>query len=675
MPKKKPEPLPDEVAARVKYLCREIEAHNKNYYLHDAPTISDAEYDRLFRELESLESEYPAAKSDNSPTRRVGGSRAEAFQPVIHRTPMLSLSNALNEQEFREFHRRTAERLETDAIEYTAETKLDGLAISLLYERGELVSGATRGDGITGEDVTHGVRTIKEIPLSVAGDNVPEILEVRGEIFMTSAGFEKLNKEQLEAGRKTFANPRNAAAGSLRQLDPAITAQRPLTLYCYTIGYAEGGIIPATQADMLSYLGQLGFPVSPETRVVKGVDEAISYFEDLQSRREKLAYEIDGVVYKVNALAQQRVLGNVSRAPRWAIAFKFPPQETSTTVLAIDVQVGRTGALTPVARLQPVFVGGVTVTNATLHNADEIARKDVRVGDTVIVRRAGDVIPEVVRVVFEKRPADAMPFQMPNSVPGQERAQIIEALKHFVSRKAMDVDGLGDKLIEQLYDAGMVNTAADIYALKTDALTQLERMAEKSVTNLVAAIEDSKRTTLPRFIYALGIREVGETTANSLFEYFGSLDAIASASAEQLLEVPDVGPVVAQSVLDYFAEPDNRLLISRMREAGIEWLEQQPAAADGHAEQPLAGLTFVITGSLDAMPRDEAKKQLQALGGKVTGSVSKKTSCVIIGAEPGSKATKAAALNVPTIDEPAFFELLADPEKFRASIEDISLAQ
>ena len=650
------------IVERLRALEREIERHNEHYYVNDAPLISDADYDSLFRELRDLEKAHPALKSPDSPTEKVGGKRASSFQAVEHPLPMLSLSNALNAEEFLEFDKRTRERLALDEVEYTAETKLDGLAISLVYQAGRLVTAATRGDGRTGEDVTHNVLTIKEVPRELRSTDLPAVFEVRGEIFMPHKGFEALNSAQRKKGDKVFANPRNAAAGSLRQLDAEITATRPLTLYCYSVGYVEGGELPLNQWEMLRYLGDLGFPVSPETKLLRGHEAALEYFYSIQKRRESLDYEIDGVVYKVNEFAQQQALGNVARAPRWAIAFKFPPEEAQTKVAAIDVQVGRTGALTPVARLEPVVVGGVTVTNATLHNADEVARKDVRVGDTVIVRRAGDVIPEVVRVVLEARPKNTETFVMPDSVPGQERAQLIEAMKHFVSRRALDIDGLGEKIIEQLYDEGLINSVADIFTLSAGDVAALERMGEKSTANLLQAIEQSKQTTLARFLYSLGIKEVGETTAESLVDAFGSIEAIAATQFEQLIEVPDVGPVVAQSVIDFFADAESVALVAALRRNGVVWPDPVEEAASEITNQPLAGLTSVITGTLSGMTREEAKQRLQSLGAKVTGSVSKKTSFVVVGDEPGSKATKAESLGVRILFEDEFTALLDSPE-------------
>ena len=650
------------IVARLRSLQREIEQHDERYYVEDAPTISDAEYDALFRELRDLEEAHPELKSADSPTEKVGGKRAVTFQPIEHPLPMLSLSNALNPEEFLEFDKRTCERLAVDEVEYTAETKLDGLAISLVYQGGRIASAATRGDGRTGEDVTHNVLTIDDVPRVLKPKAVPATLEVRGEIFMPREGFEALNVAQREKGDKVFANPRNAAAGSLRQLDAGITATRPLTLFCYSVGFVDGGELPNNQWEVLQFLSELGFPVSPETQLLRGTKAALDYFNAIQQRRDSLDYEIDGVVYKVNALDQQQELGNVARAPRWAIAFKFPPEEAQTKVAAIDVQVGRTGALTPVARLEPVVVGGVTVTNATLHNADEVARKDVRVGDTVIVRRAGDVIPEVVRVVIEARPKNTKPFVMPESVPGQERSQLIEAMKHFVSRRALDIDGLGEKIIEQLYDAGLIKSVADIFTLAAEDVQALERMGEKSTANLLQAIDQSKQTTLARFLYSLGVREVGETTAESLVDAFGSLEAIIDAEFDQLVEVQDVGPVVAQSVIDFFAADDNVALVDALRTNGVKWPNPEPAIADDEATAPLDGLTAVITGTLSAMTRDEAKQRLQSLGAKVTGSVSKKTSFVVVGEDPGSKANKAETLGVRILLEEDFMALLESPQ-------------
>jgi len=566
---------------RVLKLREDINYHNYRYYVLDDPEIPDSEYDRLLRELETLEKKYPELVTPDSPTQRVGATPLTSFSEIKHLQPMLSLNNAFDEQEVTDFNRRAAEKLGTKEIVYAAEPKLDGLAISLLYENGLLTRGATRGDGITGEDVSQNVRTIEAIPLKLRGKDYPSRLEVRGEVVMTKSGFNKLNDSQRKKGEKVFANPRNAAAGSLRQLDSRITATRPLMFYSYAVGLVEGGKIPDTQSEVLARLKDWGLPVNPEIKKVKSVEGCLNYFHAIEEKRDQLDYDIDGVVYKVDSFAEQQELGFVSRAPRWAIAHKFAAQEEMTTLLDIDVQVGRTGALTPVARLEPVFVGGVTVTNATLHNQDEIERKDIRIGDTVIVRRAGDVIPEVVSAVQSKRPKNARKFKFPKSCPvcGSEvirleneavarctgglfcDAQRKESIKHFASRKAMDIEGLGDKLVEQLVDANLVHELSDIFLLDLKTLAGLERMAEKSAQNLLDALQKSKSTTLDRFIFALGIRQVGETTAKTLANYFGNLPALMKASEEQLIDVPDVGPVVAESIAHFFKEPHNASVI------------------------------------------------------------------------------------------------------------------
>lgn len=650
-------------------LRTEIERHNYRYYVLDDPSIPDSEYDLLMRELEALEAAHEELRTPESPTQRVGAAPASEFESVVHERPMLSLGNVFDDDGFAEFYQRITGELDRDAVEIVAEPKLDGLAISLRYEHGRLVRGATRGDGSTGEDVTTNVRTIRSIPLRLNGDTPPELLEVRGEIYMEKRGFADMNARQQAAGEKTFANPRNAAAGSLRQLDPRVTATRPLTICCYAIGLLRGTDMPATQADCLALLRDLGLRVSAETKVLKDAAACATYYADIGARRAALDYEIDGVVFKVNRLAEQESLGYVSRAPRWAVAWKFPPDERMTRVLAIDVQVGRTGALTPVARLEPVEVGGVTVTNATLHNADEIRRKDVRVGDTVVVRRAGDVIPEVVNVVLDRRPADSEPYQLPDSVPDHARARRVQELIHFASRRALDVEGLGDKLIEQLVASELVNDAADLFALEASRLAELERMGEKSAANVVAALERARETTLARFLHALGIREVGEATAANLADYFGSIERIAAAGVEDLEAVDDVGPVVAASIHAWFAAADNRELVARLRAHGVTWPEHDgyAAAAAGDEAPPLAGLTCVITGTLTGMTRDEAKQTLSKLGAKVTGSVSKKTSFVVAGEAAGSKLTKAQALNVRVLDDAGLETLLAAPEAFAAS--------
>jgi DNA ligase (NAD+) len=669
---------PRAIAQRVAELRDNIDYHNYRYYSLDDPIVPDAEYDRLLRELESLESQYPELITPQSPTQRVGAAPAEAFGEVVHTVPMLSLANAFEEQELVDFDRRVRERLGVEEVaeevEYAAETKLDGLAASIRYEDGVLVSGATRGDGTRGEDVTRNIRTIKAVPLHLRGDDFPRVLEVRGEVFMTEEGFRRLNEEQTRREEKPFANPRNAAAGGLRQLDPGITAERPLTMYCYGVGDVREGWLPNTHSGILARLKHWGLRVSPDVAVVQGVDSCRSYYADMLARRESLGYAIDGVVFKVNDVALQRRLGAVSRAPRWAIAYKFPAEEELTRVRAIDVQVGRTGTLTPVARLEPVQVGGVTVTNATLHNQDEIDRKDVRVGDTVVVRRAGDVIPEVARVVKDRRPRRTRRFYLPDRCPvcGSEviriegesavrcsgglycPAQRKQAVRHFASRRAMDIEGLGEKLVEQLVDAGLVRSILDIYALTEEQVAALDRMGKKSAANLVAAIERSRDTTLARFLYALGIRDVGEATALALATHFGDMDSLRAADEERLQEVPDVGPVVARQITSFFAETHNQEVLD-----GLVKLLRWPTEDHGHAaEAPLAGKRFVITGTLDAMPRNEAKRRLQALGAKVSGSVSRNTDYLVAGANPGSKRSKAEQLGVSILDEDDFLKLI-----------------
>jgi DNA ligase (NAD+) len=667
--------IPAKDKKRAAELREQLNYHNYLYYVLDNPEIPDAEYDRMLRELQGLEERCPELRSADSPTQRVGGEVLSAFAEVQHEVPMLSLGNVFSAEELADFDRRCREGLDVEQIEYMAEPKLDGLAISLLYEDGVLVRGATRGDGATGEDVTHNVKTIGAIPLRLTGKGIPKRLEVRGEIYMPLKGFDELNQRQRENNAKTFANPRNAAAGSLRQLDSTITATRPLTMYCYGVGVMEGARPAKTHSATLEQLRAWGLRVSDEPAVVKGVKGCETYYEQLLARRDKLDYEIDGIVYKVNRHDQQQTLGFVSRAPRWAIAHKFPAQEEMTKLLEIDIQVGRTGALTPVARLEPVAVGGVIVTNATLHNEDEIRRKDVRVGDVVIVRRAGDVIPEVVSSVKSKRKKGARQFKVPAKCPecGSEvvrvegeavarcsgglycPAQRKQSIKHFASRRAMDIDGLGDKLVDQLVDAGMIQDVADLYSLSVEQLAGMERMGEKSATNLVAALEKSKATTLPRFIFSLGIREVGEATARNLAMYFGSLAKIIKATQEQLEEVPDVGPVVAKNIVAFDHQSHNREVIDKLIKAGVHWqdLETRPAG-----EQPLAGKTIVLTGAL-SVSRNEVKEKLQALGAKVSGSVSKKTAYVIAGADAGSKLARAQDLGIPVLDEDALKKILA----------------
>jgi DNA ligase (NAD+) len=664
--------VPRKAAERAAELRAAIDEHNYHYYVEDAPAISDEEYDGLFHELEGLERDYPGLATPDSPTQRVGAAPAAEFAPVTHRLPMLSLNNAFTTDEAGAFDRRVREILGVEAVDYEVEPKFDGLAVSLTYERGAFTFGATRGDGFTGENVTPNLRTIRAIPLKLpANGSFPSLLEIRGEVLMNKRDFERLNAAQAAKGERLFVNPRNAAAGGLRQLDPKMTAARGLTFVAYGVGQVDWGPRrrpPATQAAVMDFLAELRLPVARERAVVRGLDGVLAYYRRIGEKRAALAYQIDGVVYKVNDLAQQERLGFVSRAPRFAIAHKFPAEEMPTEVLAIEVQVGRTGAVTPVARLKPVFVGGVTVTNATLHNEDEVRRKDVRVGDTVIVRRAGDVIPEVVRVVVEKRPKGAREFSLPRKCPECGSAivrlpdeaiarctgglvcpaQVKQALLHFASRRAMDIEGMGDKLVDQLVEGKVVRTPADLYKLGVAGLAELERMAEKSAANVVAAIDKSRRTTLARFIYALGIRHVGETTAKDLARHFGSLDALLDADEAALLEVRDVGPVLAQSIRQFFTEPHNREIIAELRAAGVQWPEGAPQRA---AKGNLHGLTFVLTGTLPTLSREDAKDLIESHGGKVAGSVSKKTNYVVAGDEPGSKLERASALGVPVLDE------------------------
>lgn len=661
---------------RINELREEINSHNYSYYVLDAPEIPDSEYDRLLKELTELEQANPGLITADSPTQRVGATPLDSFSEVKHEVPMLSLGNAFSEQDMQDFDKRIREGTKQNKINYAAEPKLDGLAISLLYKNGVLERAATRGDGKTGEDVTLNIRTIDAIPLKLRGKGYPEVLEVRGEVIMPKAGFEKLNQQQIEKGEKPFVNPRNAAAGSLRQLDPKITATRPLSFYSYGVGLVKGMSLPAKHSQVMEQLKHWGLRINPDSKVVSGVSGCADYYEKLSAKRNSLPEEIDGIVYKVDEIKYQEVLGFVSRAPRWAIARKFPAQEEMTKLLAIDIQVGRTGALTPVARLEPVFVGGVTVSNATLHNQDEIDRLDVRLNDTVIVRRAGDVIPQVVSVVKSKREGKPRRFKMPEVCPvcGSEtarfddeavtfctgglfcEAQRKEAIKHFASRRAMNIDGLGDKLVEQLVDEGLIKTSADLYQLNVDDLIKLERMAEKSAKNLVESLEKSKKTTLARFVFALGIHSIGETTAQTLVNHFHTLDKLMQANEEQLLEVPDVGPIVAANLLTFFKQEHNLDVVKQLLNAGITWptIKQKQAS-----EQPLSGKTFVVTGTLESMGRNEAKTALQELGAKVTGSVSKKTDYVVVGENPGSKATKAEELGITILDETAFTELIS----------------
>lgn len=673
-----PQTALQQAADEIAQLSATLNHHNHLYYVLDQPSIPDAEYDRLLRRLQTLETKYPELLQPDSPSQRVGGVALEAFQQVQHVVPMLSLDNAFDDEEFNGFNRRVRERLKTeDEIEYACEPKLDGIALSLRYEKGLLVQAATRGDGQTGEEITQNVRTIGSVPLKLQGEGWPEVLEVRGEVYMPKAGFERLNRLALEKGEKVFVNPRNAAAGSLRQLDSKITASRPLEFCAYSVGEVSEGYLPTRHSEMLQQLSELGFRLNPELQVVSGVQACLDYYRALGLRRNELPFEIDGIVFKVNHFALQKQLGFVSRAPRWAIAYKFPAQEEMTRLNEVEFQVGRTGAITPVARLEPVYVGGVTVSNATLHNADEVARLGVMVGDMVVIRRAGDVIPQIVSVVMEKRPTDARPVIFPSTCPvcGSETeraegeavvrcagglvcaAQRKEGIKHFASRKALDVEGLGDKLVELLVDEGLVKGLPDLFRLQVEQVAALERMGPKSAQNLLAALQKSKHTTLARFIYALGIREVGEVTASQLAQHFVTLEALVQADEAQLLSVPDVGPVVAHHIQTFFRQPHNLESIHALQAEGIHWSAITPKAS---AEAlPLADQIIVLTGSLQTLSRDEAKAQLQALGAKVTGSVSKKTHLVIAGEAAGSKLTKAEELGIPVLDEAGLLALLA----------------
>ena len=668
-------------AERAAWLRAEIDRHNHAYYVFDQPVVSDAQYDRLMRELQDLELAHPELVTAASPTQRVGAAPLAAFGSVTHSVPMLSLGNAFDDDEVRAFDKRVADTLRAagrlqpgEAVEYFCELKLDGLAMSIRYESGQLVQAATRGDGQTGEDVTANIRTIRSIPLALRGDGIPPVLEVRGEVFMNLAEFDRLNDAQRARDEKVFVNPRNAAAGSLRQLDPRVTAQRPLRFFAY--GWGEVGENPALRhGDMLDWLASLGLPVNTGQHVIaQGAEGLLAYYRDVAARRDRLPYDIDGVVYKVNDLAAQRTLGFVARAPRFAIAHKFPAQEATTKLLDIEVQVGRTGAITPVARLAPVFVGGVTVTNATLHNEDEINRKDVRIGDTVIVRRAGDVIPEVVAPVLGQRPTDARRFVMVSACPvcgsAIERledetiarctgglfcpAQRKQSLVHAAGRKALDIEGLGDKLVEQLVDRGRIRSLADVFGLSVDELAEYDRMGRKSAENLVTAIDQARKPTLGRLIFALGIRHVGETTARDLALHFGSIESLMAADLDALLAVSDVGPVVAGSILRFFAEPHNIEIVRALQAGGVE-----PHAEEAPRTLGLAGKTFVLTGTLPVWSREQASAEIVSAGGKVSGSVSRKTNFVVAGEDAGSKLAKAQELGVTVLDEDGLRALLA----------------
>jgi DNA ligase (NAD+) len=669
--------IPEEVHQHYQRLKSELNQHNHAYYVLDDPSIPDSHYDRLMAELQAIEQQYSQLRTSDSPSQRVGGMALDSFSQVRHEVPMLSLDNAFSDAEMIDFDRRIKDRINLDSsqkLTYACEPKLDGVAVSLIYQKGLLIRGATRGDGSIGEDITANVRTIKSIPLSLHGDIFPELLEVRGEIYMPRDGFNHFNKKALESGEKPFVNPRNAAAGSLRQLDSKITATRPLEMCAYSVGQYQGDQKPDSHFAMLNMLGTLGFKINQHIKQVEGIEALEDYYQQLAQLRDKLDYDIDGIVYKVNDFKLQQRLGFVAKAPRWAIARKFPAQEEMTRLLDVEFQVGRTGAVTPVARLEPVFVGGVTVGNATLHNADEINRLGVCVGDTVIVRRAGDVIPQIVKAVVEKRPEGAQPILFPERCPVCQSsvkrvegeavarctgglfcgAQTKEAIKHYASRKAMDIDGLGDKLVDALVDNELIYSVADLYELKLEKLISLERMAQKSAENLLNSIEASKQTTLPKFLFSLGIREVGEATAQTLANNFGTLDKVIEASVEQLLEVEDVGPVVARHIVDFFRNPDNLSIVEAIRNSGVQWKDIDQTAQS----LPLKGQTWVLTGTLETMSRAEAKDRLQQFGAKVSGSVSAKTHAVVAGPGAGSKLNKAQSLDIQILTEESLIVFL-----------------
>ena len=673
----KPEGPPKKAKARAVKLRELLERYNYRYHALDDPEVPDAEYDQLMLELRALERDFPELQDPHSPSMRVGAAPVSAFGTVKHQVPMLSLDNAFSEQDVRDFDRRIRERLgQNDAIRYAAEPKLDGLAVSALYENGTFVRGATRGDGETGEDITQNLRTINALPLKLRDGKAPRLLEVRGEVFMPLAGFKRFNEEAAARGEKTLVNPRNAAAGSLRQLDPRLTAARPLDMFVYGVGVIDGGELAPSHSETLKELRRFGFKICPQTKVVESIEGCLEYYEAMGKARSSLPYQIDGVVYKVDDVKLQRKLGFISRAPRWAIAHKFPAEEALSVVRGIEFQVGRTGALTPVAKLEPTFVGGVTVSNATLHNMDELTRKDVRVGDTVVIRRAGDVIPEVARVLPERRVAGTQLVVLPSTCPvcgspvvreadqavarcsGGRRcaAQRKGEIQHFASRRAMDIQGLGDKLVDQLVDRDWVTTPADLFSLQADRLATLQRMGEKSAQKVQSAIQAAKQTTLPRFLYALGIRDVGEATAAALAQYFPDLSALRRAGEEEIQRVPDVGPVVAKQVAAYFQDADNAAVVDRLLAAGIAW--PAPAAGRANASGALHDKTFVLTGSLESLTRDEATDAILQRGGKVSGSVSKKTDYVVAGAEAGSKLKKAEQLGLKILDEAALLKLL-----------------
>ena len=666
-----------DIKDRLESLKKIIQEHDHAYYLLDDPLISDHEYDSLFKELKKIESENPHLITLDSPTQRVGGRPLDEFKQIAHKKPMLSLGNAFGNDELNAFYKRVTETLDITDIQFSAELKFDGLAISLFYENGFLKYAATRGDGLVGEDVTHNIKTMKVIPLRLRSNNPPKILELRGEVLMNKDDFLKLNEHQQKQNLKVFANPRNAAAGSLRQLDPAVTAKRKLQFFAYGLGEVDTSINFNYHSQMIDFIKDLGIPVSKYSEIVQNNKDMEAYFQKILGQRNTLPFDIDGIVFKVNSIKSQNNLGFVSKAPRWAIAYKFPAEEAETIVNDITVQVGRTGAITPVARLKPVFVSGVTVTNATLHNEDEMNRKDIRIGDSVMVRRAGDVVPEVVRVILEKRPNDAIKFSMPKQCPicgsdieridgeaaqrctGQYKcnAQIKQGISHFISRKAMNIDGLGEKIVDQLFEQGMLKNIADIYKLDFDVIENMDRFGKKSVENLKESIEKSKKTTLGKFIYALGIRNVGEATSKELAANFRSLDNLFNATVEDYLMVNDIGPIVAESLVQYFHNENNQKIIKSIIASGITW----PALKEINAiNSKLNNQTFVVTGTLNSFSRDEIKNLVEANGGKVSGSVSKKTSYVVVGDNPGSKADKASELGIPIITEINLMEMLND---------------
>lgn len=669
--------MTEDINKQINYLKSVIREHDHRYYVLDDPQISDNEYDSLLRELKNLEDSHPELITTDSPTQRVGGSPISEFDQIQHSKPMLSLGNAFGIDELEAFNKRINDTLDANDVEFNAELKFDGLAVTILYENGIMKYAATRGDGSVGEDVTHNIKTIKTIPLKLHGENHPRIFEVRGEVLMDKNDFKELNEYQISLGQKTFANPRNAAAGSLRQLDPKITAKRKLKFYAYSLGQVDQDLELTNHTDILEYIHNAGVPISSYSQRVVGINQMQHFYEDILKKRNSLPFDIDGIVYKVNSIKNQENLGYVSRAPRWAIAYKFPAEEAETVVKDINVQVGRTGVITPVARLHPVFVSGVTVTNATLHNEDEMLRKDIRIGDSVIVRRAGDVVPEVVRVIKEKRPSTAKVFKMPQYCPicnsqvmridgeaaqrctGQLKceAQAKQAISHYVSRKAMNIEGLGAKIIDHFFEKGMIKNISDIYQLDYEEIQKMEGFGEKSAENLKDAIELSKNTTLAKFIYALGIRNVGEATSKDIVKKLGTLENVMKASIDDFLEINDVGPVVAQSLHQFFQEDENKVIINNIIEFGVKWDDQAQNVTN---DQKLNQQTFVITGTLENFSRDEIKELIENNGGKVSGSVSKKTSYVIIGDNPGSKADKAAELGVKIINEEQLMELLND---------------